>query len=85
MDGTITLGAIEGPAWHNSASIDTKVAHFTAKYEAIGYPPGSEAMQSCILASMTTSETAPVNPCRQLSPRQGRVLRMLDPGRRTAP
>ena len=54
-DGSMILGVKESSGWHDTASMDTKVKHFTPECKGYGYTVGTEAFYNCLERTITES------------------------------
>lgn len=54
-DGSMLFGMTESGFWHDTATMDTKVKHFTPMCEAYGYSAGTEKFNRCLERVITES------------------------------
>lgn len=54
--GETVMGMPGSPAWHSSASIQTKIAHFKSTCSAYGITDGTPQMASCLQAEIQNSQ-----------------------------
>lgn len=55
-DGSKIFAVTESVGWHNSATMETKVNHFTPECKGYGYSVGTEAFYNCLERAITDSE-----------------------------
>lgn len=54
--GETVIGRPESPAWHRSASIQTKITHFKRACKAYGIANGTPQMSNCLQNEMQNSK-----------------------------
>ena len=57
-DGTTDIGSDESPAWHQTASLQTKISYFGTQCEAFGFQKGTSEYSNCLKDLMTESKSA---------------------------
>ena len=55
-DGSALIGLKESGFWHDTATIDTKVKHFTPACRAYGYSVGTDDFNRCLERVITESK-----------------------------